>query len=133
MVDMKSYLKNLINALLGINPYRAIMKHAMAEYGLTASSIMQMIAAGAQYKEELAVEKERIESYQNLTENLRQRITEKDIDIHRLQQEFTKMRSLYDKDIKERDERIAELRKDLDNALNLLQNATHALDGAEKA
>lgn len=122
-----------MKALLGINPYRQKIKQAMAEYGLTARNIQQFVAAGVECKEKLTAERERVASYQNLTENLRQRITEKDIDIHRLQQEFTKMRSLYDKDIKDRDERIAELRKDLDNTLNLLRNATHALDGAEKA
>lgn len=134
---MKRYLRNLKKALLGIMPYRQKIKQAMAEYGLTARNIQQFVAAGVECKEKLTAERERVASYQNLTENLRQRITEKDIEIHRLtmdyQQEIDRMRSLYDKDIKERDERIAELRKDLDNALNLLQNATHALDGAEKA
>ena len=134
---MKRYLRNLKKVLLGIMPYRQKIKQAMAEYGLTARNIQQFVAAGVECKEKLTAERERVASYQNLTENLRQRITEKDIEIHRLtmdyQQEINRMRSLYDKDIKERDERIAELRKDLDNALNLLQNATHALDGAEKA
>jgi len=134
---MKRYLRNLMKALLGINPYRQKIKQAMAEYGLTARNIQQFVAAGVECKEKLTAERERIASYQNLTENLRQRITEKNIEIHRLtmdyQQELNKMRSLYDKDIKERDERIAELRKDLDNTLNLLRNATRALDGAEKA
>lgn len=134
---MKRYLRNLKKALLGIMPYRQKIKQAMAEYGLTARNIQQFVAAGVECKEKLTAERERVASYQNLTENLRQRITEKDIEIHRLtmdyQQEIDRMRSLYDKDIKERDERIAELRKDLDNALNLLQNATHTLDGAEKA
>ena len=132
---MKGYLRNLMKALLGINPYRQKIKQAMAEYGLTARNIQQFVAAGVECKEKLTAERERVASYQNLTENLRQRITEKDIEIHRLtmdyQQEINKMRSLYDKDIKERDERIAELHKDLDNTLNLLRNATHALDGAE--
>ncbi|MBO4499165.1 MAG: hypothetical protein J5732_02800 [Bacteroidaceae bacterium] len=134
---MKRYLKNLMKALLGIDPYRLKIKQAMADYGLTVSSIQQFIAAGVQCKEELAVERERIVSYQNLTENLRQRITEKDIEIHRqamnYQQEFAKMRNTYDKDIKERDERIAGLRKDLDDTLELLQNATHALADTSKA
>lgn len=132
---MKRYLRNLKKALLGINPYRQKIKQAMAEYGLTARNIQQFVAAGVECKEKLTAERERVASYQNLTENLRQRITEKDIEIHRLtmdyQQEINRMRSLYDKDIKERDARIAELRKDLDNALNLLQNATHTLDGAK--
>ena len=132
---MKGYLRNLMKALLGINPYRQKIKQAMAEYGLTARNIQKFVAAGVECKEKLTAERERVASYQNLTENLRQRITEKDIEIHRLtmdyQQEINKMRSLYDKDIKERDERIAELHKDLDNTLNLLRNATHALDGAE--
>ena len=119
---MKRYLRNLMNALLGINPYRLKIKQAMADYGLTASSIEQLVAAGAQYKEDLAVERERTVSYQNLTENLRQRITEKDIEIHRqamnYQQEIAKMRNAYDKDIKERDERISGLRKELDDTLD---------------
>ena len=134
---MKRYLKNLTNALLGINPYRLKIKQAMADYGLTVSSIEQLVAAGAQYKEDLAVERERTVSYQNLTENLRQRITEKDIEIHRqamnYQQEIAKMRNAYDKDIKERDERISGLRKDLDDTLKLLQKATHALADTSKA
>ena len=126
-----------MNALLGINPYRLKIKQAMADYGLTASSIEQLVAAGAQYKEDLAVERERTVSYQNLTENLRQRITEKDIEIHRqamnYQQEIAKMRNAYDKDIKERDERISGLRKELDDTLELLQEATYALTDASKA
>ena len=134
---MKRYLKNLMNALLGINPYRLKIKQAMADYGLTASSIEQLVAAGAQYKEDLAVERERTVSYQNLTENLRQRITEKDIEIHRQamnhQQEIAKMRNAYDKDIKERDERISGLRKELDDTLELLQEATYALTDTGKA
>ena len=134
---MKRYLKNLTNALLGINPYRLKIKQAMADYGLTVSSIEQLVAAGAQYKEDLAVERERTVSYQNLTENLRQRITEKDIEIHRqamnYQQEIAKMRNAYDKDIKERDERISGLRKELDDTLELLQEATYALTDTGKA
>ena len=126
-----------MNALLGINPYRLKIKQAMADYGLTASSIEQLVAAGAQYKEDLAVERERTVSYQNLTENLRQRITEKDIEIHRQamnhQQEIAKMRNAYDKDIKERDERISGLRKELDDTLELLQEATYALTDTGKA
>lgn len=134
---MKRYLRNLMNALLGINPYRLKIKQAMADYGLTASSIEQLVAAGAQYKEDLAVERERTVSYQNLTENLRQRITEKDIEIHRqamnYQQEIAKMRNAYDKDIKERDERISGLRKELDDTLELLQEATNALTDTSNA
>lgn len=134
---MKRYLRNLMNALLGIDPYRLKIKQAMADYGLTASSIERLVAAGAQYKEDLAVERERTVSYQNLTENLRQRITEKDIEIHRqamnYQQEIAKMRNAYDKDIKERDERISGLRKELDDTLKLLQEATGALADTSKA
>lgn len=134
---MKRYLRNLMNALLGTDPYRLKIKQAMADYGLTASSIEQLVAAGAQCKEDLAVERERTVSYQNLTENLRQRISEKDIEIHRqamnYQQEIAKMRNAYDKDIKERDERISGLRKELDDTQELLQEATDALADKSKA
>jgi chromosome segregation ATPase len=134
---MKGYLRNLMKALLGINPYRQKIKQAMAEYGLTARNIQQFVAAGVECKEKLTAERERVASYQNLTENLRQRITEKDIEIHRqamnYQQEIAKMRNAYDKDIKERDERISGLRKELDDTLELLQEATNALADASKA
>lgn len=134
---MKRYLRNLKKALLGINPYRQKIKQAMAEYGLTARNIQQFVAAGVEYKEKLTAERERVASYQNLTENLRQRVTEKDIEIHRqamnYQQEIAKMRNAYDKDIKERDERISGLRKELDDTLELLQEATYALADTSKA
>ena len=134
---MKRYLRNLKKALLGINPCRQKIKQAMAEYGLTARNIQQFVAAGVEYKEKLTAERERVASYQNLTENLRQRVTEKDIEIHRqamnYQQEIAKMRNAYDKDIKERDERISGLRKELDDTLELLQEATYALADTSKA
>lgn len=125
------YLKNLLIALLGRNPYLLELEQTREEYMLTASRVQQLETALCEYGEKQAADKKRIDSLQNLTEILRKRITEKDAELHRQagssQEELTRMRDFYDKSINERDEKIAVLREELDDALERLQKANHAL------
>ena len=92
---MKRYFKNLLIALLARNPYREELARMTESYN---------------------EEKTRICDYQNLTENLRKRITEKDLAIDDVKSQLRKT-------IAARELKIAELREDLNATLKILQEA----------
>lgn len=84
-IKMENYLRNLLLALLGKNPYRMELDKAEHEYELTAKKVAQLEDMRYQFEEkmsrtyqELAQAKEKILAFQRLTENLRQSVTDKD-------------------------------------------------------
>lgn len=132
---MKRYFKNLLSALFGNNPYRLALDKATEKCEQTANSLRQLEVTEADHMK-------RIAGYQNLIENLRKRVTEKDITLDNktkehfaeidkikaeCRTEIEKMRELCDRRLDERDGKIAALREDLDDTLERLQQANRAL------
>lgn len=92
---MKQYLKNLFLALTGSNPFQVELEEAKQQLEKAAENMSamqdQLYAAlskweGAMYEAESY--KNSIKGYQVLTENLRERIKEKDGLIKELQKTF---------------------------------------------
>lgn len=91
---MKRYLKNILIALLGRNPYQAELDKATEEYEKRAAMVKHLDEMRFSLEEKLAEAYRKVKeleksvaSYQNLTENLRQRVTDKDIAIDRMTRE----------------------------------------------
>ena len=124
---MKIYLRNLLIAIFGRNPYRMELDYVRNEYNQAAERIGQLEQKEEEYCAKLIADKKRIAGYQNLTENLRDRITEKDGELYvqrkSYHDELNKMRN----DIRERDEKIAALKEDLDDTLERLQQSNHKI------
>jgi predicted nucleic acid-binding Zn-ribbon protein len=92
---MRRYFGNLLRALLNRNPYEAELSEAQSECRKSAK---------------------RAADYLNLTENLRKRLTEREM-------EMSMTAKLYRQRLKECDAKIAELREDLQSTLERLQEA----------
>lgn len=86
IMKMKYYFKNLLLALLGRNPFRLELDKVKQEYALTAKRVWELDeirykleAKMAETYSQMEATGRKITDYQNLTENLRKRVTEKDI------------------------------------------------------
>jgi len=82
---MKRYLKNLLSALLGNNPYEAErdeMRRQMEQASENVERLRDMYCAAC---EKLAQGDKQVASLQQLVENLRERIKDKDAVIEQLQ------------------------------------------------
>lgn len=85
---MKYYWKNLINALIGKNLYSEELKQLNKQYQKTTEDVNRLNEL--YYDSLLAWQKadKQVKSFQTLTENLRQRIIDKDVVIAELQKEL---------------------------------------------
>ena len=111
---MKFYLKNLVCALLGRNPFQKEMD-ALNDNYQKALQVVTVLADKTEALDAKLKETEAsIKSYQLLTENLRQRVSEKD-------DEICRMKEFYGKRINEHKVKISELHDDLDGTLEQLQ------------
>lgn len=111
---MKFYFKNLVCALLGRNPFQKEMD-ALNDNYQKALQVVTVLADKTEALDAKLKETEAsIKSYQLLTENLRQRVSEKD-------DEICRMKEFYGKRINEHKVKISELHDDLDGTLEQLQ------------
>ena len=138
---MKRYFNNLLLALLGRDPYQQELDKVKKEYELTAEKVKQLDDMRLQFDEKMSeleakvseAEKEvskaegKIKDYQNLTENLRRRVTEKDLEIERYKRKLVDRHEEFQERMAERDEKIANLRTDLDGTLAQLEKANKLL------
>jgi len=122
---MKRYLKNLWKALRGRNPYEEELteiRTQCAQAEATAQSQERQLCDmnGEKVRAELQVR-----DYQNLTENLRKRITEKEIENDRQRRDYTQavntLREQHRLQREELEQKNQELRDDLDDTLEQLQ------------
>ena len=122
---MKRYLKNLWKALRGRNPYEeelAEIRTRCAQAEATAQSQERQLCDmnGEKVRAELQVR-----DYQNLTENLRKRITEKEIENDRQRRDYTQavntLREQHRLQREELEQKNQELRDDLEDTLEQLQ------------
>lgn len=82
---MKRYLKNLLAALLGNNPYEAERDEMAAKLEQAGENLRGLNELYYNVLEKWEAEQKQIASLQQLVENLRERIKDKDAVIERLQ------------------------------------------------
>lgn len=128
-MKIKRYLKNLWIALTGRNPYEEELSEVStrcAQAEATAQSQERQLCGmnGEKVRAELQVR-----DYQNLTENLRKRITEKEIENDRQRRDYTKavntLREQHRMQFEELEQKNQELRDDLEATLEQLQRVNH--------
>jgi chromosome segregation ATPase len=85
---MKQYFKNFLSALLGNNPYqteRDELRHQMEQAAENVEQLRNMYCAACEKCEQ---GDKQVASLQQLVENLRERIADKDAVIAQLQKEY---------------------------------------------
>lgn len=82
---MKQYFKNLLSALLGNNPYEAERDELAAKLEQAAENVEQLRNMYCTACEKWAQGDKQVASLQQLVENLRERIADKDAVIDQLQ------------------------------------------------
>lgn len=82
---MKRYLKNLLSALLGNNPYEAERDELAAKLEQASDNVRGLNELYYNVLEKWEAERKQIASLQQLVENLRERIKDKDAVITQLQ------------------------------------------------
>ena len=87
---MKQYLKNLLTALCGNNPFQMELIRVKEEYEKTAARVKQL----EELHEKVSGQ---ITSYQTLIDNLRQRLDEKNELLKRTKEEYQKRIEKYNK------------------------------------
>lgn len=83
---MKRYLKNLLSALLGNNPYRAERDDLAVKLEKAGENISRLQDLYYNVLEKWEANKKQVASLQQLVENLRERIADKDAIIAKLQE-----------------------------------------------
>lgn len=86
---MKRYLKNLTLALLGRNPYEAERDELAAKLEQTGENVERLRDMYCAACEKWAQGDKQVASLQQLVENLRERIADKDTVIDQLQKEYS--------------------------------------------
>lgn len=95
---MKHYLKNLLTALCGNNPYQMELDKVREEYSKTAGRVKELDELYGKVSQQL-------EGCQRLIENLRGRIAEKDELLRRTKKEYQQRIEKYNKVIGELSEK----------------------------
>lgn len=85
---MKRYLKNLLSALLGNNPYRAERDELRRQMEQASDNVRGLRELYYNMVERWEAERKQVASLQQLVENLRERIKDKDAVIGQLQKEL---------------------------------------------
>lgn len=136
------YFKNLLIALLGSNPYAIELQRTQEDYKKTGQVVEKQREQIYTLDTKLAQLTEQVSGFKNLTENLRERVNDKNIAldaerrerveaVRRLntahEMEVSALKKKLEEQVDERDEKIAALREDLDGTLEQLQRANQAL------
>ena len=82
---MRRYLKNLLSALLGNNPYEAERDDLAAKLEQAGENVRGLNELYYNMVERWEAERKQVASLQQLVENLRERIKDKDAVINQLQ------------------------------------------------
>ena len=88
---MRRYFKNLLSALLGNNPYEAERDDLRRQMEQAAENVEQLRNMYCAACEKWAQGDKQVASLQQLVENLRERIKDKDAAINQLKKEYTKL------------------------------------------
>lgn len=85
MTCMIYYIKNLMTALFGENPYRRELEEIRDHYEKTAERVAQLEDIRFMFEQKMDDTEKQLASYQALVENLRERVREKDELIHKME------------------------------------------------
>ncbi len=88
METVKQYLKTLMLALLGRNPFREELDELHEHYQKVADRVSDLNDLYLKSLESLEEVEGKVGDYQKLTENLRQRIAEKDALMERIKKDY---------------------------------------------
>lgn len=110
---MKHYIKNLITALAGCNPYQMELNQVREEYEKTADRVRELDDIYYKLHERLTETNKQVVGYQNLIENLRQRLSEKDALIEQAREDSRKQAEEYRKRVTDYSVTIERLQKEL--------------------
>ena len=72
------YIKNLMTALFGENPYQKELEEVRQHYEKTAARVEQLEELRFKFEERMDDTEKMVATYQTLVENLRRRLREKD-------------------------------------------------------
>lgn len=124
-MKLTRYLKNLWKALTGRNPYEEELEEQQRLHREAEAKVQAQDAELRAAKKSQKAAEEQVGSYQNLTENLRKRITEKEIFIDQQRRDYTKavntLREQHRIQREELEQKNQELRDDLEATLKQLQ------------
>ncbi|MBP3212706.1 MAG: hypothetical protein J6M41_09120 [Prevotella sp.] len=101
---MKRYLKNLLSALLGSNPYQAERDDLEEKLEKAGENVRGLKELYYNVVEKWGSGKQQVASLQQLVENLRERINDKDAAIAQLQQDYRKLSERYNDAVRELEE-----------------------------
>lgn len=124
-MKLTRYLKNLWKGLTGRNPYEEELEEQQRLHREAEAKVQAQDAELRAAKKSQKAAEEQVGSYQNLTENLRKRITEKEIENDRQRRDYTKavitLREQHRLQREELEQKNQELRDDLEATLKQLQ------------
>lgn len=89
---MKKYFENLLQALLGRNPYQPELDELREHYEQAAERVQALTDIYYKTLEEFEAGKQRVLEYQRLTENLRQRIADYQEQVEEYRKETNRLR-----------------------------------------
>lgn len=107
------YIKNLMTALLGNNPYQMELDRVKEEYAKTASRVNDLSDKADELNQRLEDDVKTLDGYQLLIENLRERVAEKDGEIAHMKEEFKERTEGYKRRISDYSGQIARLQGEL--------------------
>lgn len=112
---MRRYLKNVLIALLGRNPYRQELDELKDKYEKAGENVKSLRGMYCDAVELWTVADKQAKSLQTLVENLRERIREKDAG---LEEQGRAFRELLEQTRREHDKRIATYAEEIERLQN---------------
>ena len=139
---MKDYLRNLMTALTGRNPYREDLDRLKEDYEKVVSNVEALTTMYdkaleskskaenqlGEYDKLLKASEKELESYRTLTDNLRERGKEKDAMIEDIRREYHQQVKNYEQRLKDYTRTIADLQKKVDKVLEKDSAQPHATE-----
>lgn len=96
---MRRYFKNLIRAVLNINPYKAELDELRDHYEKAAENVQLLDGLYEKAAGQMTATEKMMGSLQALVENLRQRIDEKDELMKRMKEDYQARIEAYSREI----------------------------------
>lgn len=85
-----SYIKNLLAALRGSDPFRAELDRVKAEHEQCREQVQQLQGLCLEAEKKMKRQRKMVHDYQRLVENLRKRLQEKERQVELMEEDFEK-------------------------------------------
>lgn len=85
-----SYIKNLLAALRGSDPFRAELDRVRAEHEQCREQVQQLQGLCLEAEKKMKRQRKMVHGYQRLVENLRKRLQEKERQVELMEEDFEK-------------------------------------------